>query len=241
MTGPGVFETLLVRDGRPVELDAHLARLEASLGVVFSAPLPRGAGRLVREHAAGIGLGRLRLAVDPAGIAVRVAEVPAELLFPDWERALWLVPLEVRGGIGAHKWADRRLLEAAEARAGAGALPLVVDGDGTVLEASRGNVFLVAGGTLVTPRADGRLLPGITRRRVLELAGEAGLDVRETVVKLGDLPAADEVFVTGAVRGIEPVRGCDGEARWHEAPTASLLAERLRRLWNCMPVKEGIR
>ena len=78
----GVFETLLVSEGRPVELDAHLARLEASLGIVFGAPLPRGAGDLVRAHADSVALGRLRLTVAPAGVAVRVTEIPPDMIFP---------------------------------------------------------------------------------------------------------------------------------------------------------------
>jgi para-aminobenzoate synthetase/4-amino-4-deoxychorismate lyase len=237
----GVFETLLVRDGRPVELDAHLARLAASLGLLFGMPLPDLAAPLVRRAASRVTLGRLRLNASPAGVSARVAEVAPELVFPVLERAPWLRPLPVRGGIGAHKWADRRLLEAAERRAGPGALPLVVDVDGSVLEASRANVFVISGGVLVTPPADGRLLPGITRRRVLELAARSGLDVREQAVSYDALLAADEVFLTGAVRGIEPARGCDGETEWREAPVASLLAQRLERLWDGISAKEATR
>jgi len=237
----GVFETLLVRDGRPLELDAHLARLAASLDLLFGMPLPDLAAPLVRRAASNVTLGRLRLNASPAGVSARVTEVAPELVFPAWERASWLRPLQVCGGIGAHKWADRRLLEAAERRAGPGALPLVVDADGGVLEASRANVFVISAGVLVTPPADGRLLPGITRRRVLELAAGSGLDVREQAVAYDTLLAADEVFLTGAVRGIEPVRGCDGGAEWHEAPVASLLAERLDRFWDRIPAKEATR
>jgi branched-subunit amino acid aminotransferase/4-amino-4-deoxychorismate lyase len=117
----------------------------------------------------------------------------------------------------------------------------VIDADGAVLEASRANLFLVTGGVVVTPRADGRLLPGVTRRRVLDLAVEAGLEVREAIVTLGDLAAADEVFLTGSVRGIEPVRGCDGAGEWGPGPIVPLLSGRLRRLWIRTPVEEGAR
>jgi para-aminobenzoate synthetase/4-amino-4-deoxychorismate lyase len=237
----GVFETLLVRDGRPVELDAHLARLAASLELLFGMPLPDLAAPLVRRAASDVTLGRLRLNASPAGVSARVTKVAPERVFPAWEHASWLRPLPVRGGIGAHKWADRRLLEAAERRAGPGALPLVVEVDGDVLVGSRANVCVFSGGVLVTPPADGRLLPGISRRRVLELAAGSGLDVREQAVAYYALLAADEVFLTGAVRGIEPVRGCDGDAEWREAPVAALLAERLERFWDGTPAREATR
>ena len=54
--------------------------------------------------------------------------------------------------------ADRRLLAGADA-ALAPRLPLLLDGDGAMLEASRGNLFVVHDGELVTPPTDGRILP----------------------------------------------------------------------------------
>jgi para-aminobenzoate synthetase/4-amino-4-deoxychorismate lyase len=237
----GLFETMLVCGGRPVELDAHLARLEASLASLLGASLPDSAEALVHVKASSAGLGRLRLTVALGRATVDATEVAEEMVFPAWERALRLRPLVLPGGVGAHKWADRRRLAEAEGRCGPGALPLVSDADGAVLEASRANLFLVTGGVVVTPRADGRLLPGVTRRRVLDLAVEAGLEVREAIVTLGDLAAADEVFLTGSVRGIEPVRGCDGAGEWGPGPIVPLLSGRLRRLWIRTPVEEGAR
>lgn len=215
----GVFETLLVVDGRPLELEPHLERLDASLRALFGAPAPPGARELVLDHARGVELARLRLTVAAELTpTVVVTPVDAALVLPGAERALELVPLVVPGGIGAHKWADRRLLAGAEADVAPG-VPLLLDDDGTVLEASRGNVFSVRDGVLVTPPADGRILPGVTRRRVLELAAGLGIPAREDAVRLD---AAAEVFVTGAVRGIEPVRG---------GPVTATLAAELRRCW----------
>jgi para-aminobenzoate synthetase/4-amino-4-deoxychorismate lyase len=231
----GVFETLLVVGGRPVELEPHLARLDASLRALFDAPAPPAARELALDHARGADLARLRLTVAPGerrelAATVAVAAVDAALVLPGPERALELTPLVVPGGIGPHKWADRRLLAGAEADA-APRLPLLLDRDGAVLEASRGNLFVVDDGTLVTPPTDGRILPGVTRRRVLELAAALGIAVREDAVGFDRLPAAAEVFVTGAVRGIEPVRAWGGAALGPERPITAALAEELRRRW----------
>jgi para-aminobenzoate synthetase/4-amino-4-deoxychorismate lyase len=134
-----------------------------------------------------------------------------------------LAEVVVPGGIGGHKWSDRRLLDRAQADLGE-AVPLVVDEDGSVLEISRGNVFAVRDGALITPAADGRLLPGIARARVLDLAAELGIAAEQRVLSTDELAQADEIFLTGSVRGVEPVRGREGDI-------TAAVADRLRRLW----------
>src|SRR3954471_10077083 len=199
----GVFETTLVAGGRPVALDAHLARLEASLDDLYGLAVPADARAQVEEAARGLELGRLRLTVTPDGAAaVRVADVDPAAMFPT--APVQVTPIAVPGGIGAHKWADRRLLEEAGGEgAVAPALPLIVDAkDGAVLEGSRGCLFVVRDGVVTTPPADGRLLPGITRAQAIEVVRGLGVELREET--LADLDA-DELFLTGAVRGVEPV------------------------------------
>jgi para-aminobenzoate synthetase / 4-amino-4-deoxychorismate lyase len=230
----GVFETLLVVDGEPVELDAHMARLGSSTRELFGAEHP-DAAELVREHARGVPLGRLRLDVAPGGdgalgAAVKVADVDPPLVFPSWERAVTLAPVVVPGGIGAHKWSDRRLLDRAQRDCG-GTLPLLLDADGSVLEVTRGNVFLVRDGALVTPPADGRILPGVARRRIVEVAAAVGVELREEAVSGDDLAAADEVLATGSVRGVEPVRACEGLREWEEGTVTAAVGAGLRQRW----------
>lgn len=232
---------MLVVDGRPVELDAHLARLRASARELYgdaAEARTRGPARALAESkAVGFRLGRLRLtlAEDAAGrldLSALTSEIDREIVFPASDRAPTLVPLLVSGGLGAHKWADRRAVEGIAARAATeSAVPadsvvaLIVDADGTVLEAERGNVFAAHGGALVTPPADGRILPGVTRARVIEVASELGIDVREQPLTLDDLDAADEAFLTGSVRGIEPLRPPA------QPSVAERVAAELRRRW----------
>jgi branched-subunit amino acid aminotransferase/4-amino-4-deoxychorismate lyase len=231
----GVFETMLVAGGHPVELDAHLARLAASLETLFGEEIPSGTGESVRERADGIELGRLRLTVAPGSdgklMAEAVAaEVDPALIFPARERAVGLRSLVVEGGLGAHKWADRALLEREEVKE-PGAVPLLLDRDETVLEASRGHVFVARDGGLATPPTDDRILPGIARGRAIEVAGEEGIDVREVELRLDDLLQADEVFLTGSVRGVEPVRSMDEAELSPAGELSERIAARLRRRW----------
>lgn len=140
-------------------------------------------------------------------------------------------------GLGTHKWTDRSLLEAAQAGLPADGLPLIVDSDGAVLEASRANVFAVRDGVLLTPPLDGRILPGITRMRVLELATSLEIEAAELPLSRDDLLAAEEVFLTGSVRGIEPARSLDGEALATAGHLATELDEELRRTWTAAAVR----
>jgi para-aminobenzoate synthetase / 4-amino-4-deoxychorismate lyase len=215
----GVFETTLVSAGRPVALDAHLARIERSLRELYDIELPLDARSQVEAGADGIELGRLRLTVLPDGAAsVRTAEVDPAMVFPD--SGPEVAPIGVPGGIGGHKWADRRLLEAAEAELGA--LPLVFDSNtGEALETARGNLFVVRGDAVTTPPADGRILPGVTRAQAIEVVRDLGLSLSEEPV---DLDSADEIFFTGGVRGVEPHGQASGDL------TARVAAE-LRVRW----------
>jgi para-aminobenzoate synthetase / 4-amino-4-deoxychorismate lyase len=198
----GVFETVLVLDGVPVALEQHLDRLAASVQQLYGAALPptvlagaRAAAAQTRERS------RLRVLADPAG-AVRITVAPAgpadALRYP-----ARLEPFTLPGGLGAHKWRDRRLLEALSGLA-RGATPLLIDTDGCVLEAAYANVWIVEGDELITPRADGRILPGTVRAGILSMAGDRA--VREEVIELERLAEADEVFLTSSISGRHPAR-----------------------------------
>jgi para-aminobenzoate synthetase / 4-amino-4-deoxychorismate lyase len=239
----GVFETLLVADGRAVELDAHLARLAASARELFGPPaMARVVGparALVEARASDTrALTRLRLTLAPdergkLDLAVVAAEVDPASVFPPVERGVALAPVTVPGGLGRHKWADRRLLEHA-ADALDGRMPLLVDRDGTVLEAERANVFALRGDVLLTPPDDGSILPGIARARAIAAARELGIEVQELPIALDELCRADEIFLTGSIRGIEPVASVAGQATPSvraEGPIATRIGAVLRERW----------
>jgi para-aminobenzoate synthetase/4-amino-4-deoxychorismate lyase len=231
----GLFETLLVLDGAPVEADAHLERLSSSLDALYgAAPAPELAGAL-EEHSRGLVLGRLRVDLAPDGSVAGIATEPVDPadFFPR-ERGAELRSLPRPGGLGAHKWADRRAL--GEARGAT--VPLLVDGD-EVLEAARANVFAALGGALFTPPADGRILPGIARAGAIAAAAEAGVEVREGRLDRGRLLAAEEVFLTGSVRGVEPALALDGEPLAGGGELSRRVGERLRRRWRRAPVAAG--
>ncbi len=72
-------------------------------------------------------------------------------------------------------------------------------GKDLVLEGSATNIFIIKGKRIITPRADGKILPGITREEVIRLAKADGLTVDLAPIKTGDLLNSDEAFLTNSI------------------------------------------
>ena len=212
----GVFETILVRGGIAVDARAHLARLERSVHALYGAELPGDLRERVAAAAAAAPVQRLRVVAlpaerdagdravedgEPRALEVTLAAEPlAAEPAPD---AVTLAPAVLPGGLGAHKWHDRRLVDELTARLDA--VPLLVDLDGDVLEGAYANVFIVEGTHLITPPLDGRQLPGTVRARVLALH-----PAREERITLDRLAGADELLLASSIRGIHPAQLVDG-------------------------------
>jgi para-aminobenzoate synthetase / 4-amino-4-deoxychorismate lyase len=227
--GPGVFETMLVTGGKVSRLTAHLERLSASVRDLYSASLPDGLERRIRARArACAGRGRLRVVVTPGRDLESITLTPlGDLVSPP----VTLVPVQIPDGWGQHKWVDRAVLD----RDGDGAPwppgrdALIMDGQ-ELLESGRASLFLVDDDGVHTPRLDGRLLPGTTRRQVIDVLDQAGIPVHEHRLTLTDLSRATEVFVTNAIHGVTAVAGCTalpGRA-WELGPLTAWLQSRFR-------------
>ena len=220
----GVFETLLVSRGRPVALEHHLARLRRSVAALYGGCLSAGLESELLDAASGTDRARLRVVARPRRAPERIAFELELTPLPAREVPVRLVPRTVPGGLGEHKWLDRRLL----ASLGGDGEPLLCDLDGHVLEAARASVFcLDRDGRLRTPAADGRILPGVTRARVLELSSELRLELAVAPLGLDELAGASEVFVTGALGGIEPAHLDSHPGSAELGPVAGQLAEAL--------------
>jgi para-aminobenzoate synthetase/4-amino-4-deoxychorismate lyase len=226
----GVFETLLLVDGEPVELDAHLDRLRKSLAEVYDAKLPAEAGDRVRAGAADFELGRLRLTARPkqrdVELDVAAQSLDPAIVFPPESRGASLRQVLRRGGHGPHKWVERPGME--RPREGTG--QLICDGE-ELLEAGWANLFIVREETLWTPPLDGRILAGTARAAVLAIARDEGIEVHERPLHRGDLIVAAEVFLTNSVRGVEPALALGGAPLAGCGPLSRRLAAALRRRW----------
>jgi len=118
-------------------------------------------------------------------------------------------PLARRAGRGHKTLAYLDHVIARELARDAGADEAIrLDPDGNVIEAATSNVFAVIDGTVVTPPVDTGALPGIVRRRVLELH-----PVRVRTLSRRELVDADEVFLTSSIKGVIAVNRLDNEPR----------------------------
>jgi para-aminobenzoate synthetase/4-amino-4-deoxychorismate lyase len=194
----GVFETLLVRDGRVQAPEAHLERLDRSVRELYEFELPADLLASVVERARALSPPhRLRVDAIPDGGSELRVEFQVTPVSSGPPSPVICTPAVLPGGLGSHKWRDRRLVESL---AGSGRVPLLVDDDGDVLEAAWANVWLVEQGRLITPPDDGRILPGVTRALLLALGPLHGLAVGVERCSISRAESAGHIFLTSSVR-----------------------------------------
>lgn len=216
----GIFETVLVIGGQPMRLADHLARLERSRRELYGLGLPADITGQVRAAVQGYDRLALRITITGAGgvlLSTRAAPEPPVSSSTRIVRG--------RAGLWRHKWAERSYLEAAEAVDAAA--PLFVADDGTVLETSRGNVFLLdADGTLTTPSLRDDLLPGVTRRALLDLAHDTGRPTELRPFGIDELTSSAALW-TSSLSGAVPIHSVDAIALPRRDDEVSALAELL--------------
>ena len=193
----GVFETVRVQDGCARVADAHLDRLKRSLRALYALAPPSDLAHELAARASGLtGAHRLRIDAVPGPPALRITFTTSPLA-ADLAAPVRCRVAVVANGLGPHKLCDRARLRAL---APVGVTPLIAAADGSVLEAAWGNLWVREGDRLITPPADGRLLPGVTRARLLARAPELGLAVAEEPISRERLDRADAIVLTSALR-----------------------------------------
>lgn len=91
-----------------------------------------------------------------------------------------------------------------------GADEAVLYKDGYVTECAHSNVSIIYNGRIITRPTDGKILPGITRSRMLKAASRLGIMTEERRFTLGELYSADEIIVTSTTRVISRAKAIDG-------------------------------
>ena len=223
----GVYEVVRYFNGKAFTLDEHLARLKRSLdGIDLAFDADKIAGisdelvqrnglteaRVYWQVTRGSGLRNHVIADDltptvylsaeeakPLGDAPPLPVTSAITTLDDrwhncWIKSLMLLP--------------NSLAKTKAAKAGAGEAIFIRDG--RVTEGASTNAFAVFDGELYTHPADRFILEGITRNVVIALADALGIAVHEQAFTAADLPAADEVFITGTGTLLAAVTAIDG-------------------------------
>jgi len=228
--GDGLFETIAIRDGAPCLWAEHLARLRLGaqrLAIPMPAPGLLLAECLALAQGLEVGVIKLILTRGSGGRGYRPPPKP----LPTRLLALYPTPRQPAGAPEAGvavRWCRTVLGENpqlagikhlnrleqvlaraewdADADAGACAEGLMCDCRGRVIAGTMTNVFVYAGGRLLTPRLDTCGVAGTVRALVLRLAPQMGIQVAELDLRPSDLHAASGLFLTNAVVGVWPVR-----------------------------------
>ncbi|AIS53106.1 aminotransferase class IV [Thermoanaerobacter kivui] len=77
---------------------------------------------------------------------------------------------------------------------------------GFICEAAFANIFFRKGNLILTPRLSSGILPGVTRKKVIEKAVTLGYEVKKCYLKLEDVAEMEESFVTSSIGGVFPIR-----------------------------------
>ncbi|MGF1515941.1 MAG: branched-chain amino acid transaminase [Elainellaceae cyanobacterium] len=101
---------------------------------------------------------------------------------------------------------------------------ILLNSQGKVSEATGMNIFVVRGGTIITPGFDQDILEGITRDSVMAIARSLDIPVQERPIDKSELLIADEVFLSGTAAKITPVKRIEN----YTLPQARPITERLR-------------
>ena len=219
--GDGVFEGLRSYGGKVFRLQQHLTRLwNSAKAILLEIPMTREAmAKAINETLKinGLADGYIRLIVtrgagslglDPNRTADPQVIIITDLIkvYPDelYSEGLEIItastmrnhPAALSPRIKSLNYLNNILAKIECLQAGC-MEALMLNHKGEVAECTADNIFIVRDGVLFTPPTDAGALEGITREAVIELARQAGLEVREVPMTKHDVYIADECFLTG--------------------------------------------
>lgn len=245
--GDGLFETLLVWQGKPFRWTQHLERLhrgaeflglklpfaDDALGkfaeeLIAVNRLPEGLLRLTLSRGVGV-RGYSPKGADRPTLVMSLHPLPAA---PEpahgWRLLTSSRCLPAGETLAQYKTVNKlaQILARAEADATGADEALLLNTDGFVVEGASSNLFWIQSGVVCTPPMTSGVLAGVTRAVVLELCCELGLPTRETAVTPDGLRQAEGVFLTLSSYGVVPAAQLDG-VRLAQSPRV----EELRRAY----------
>ncbi|MDQ8199205.1 aminotransferase class IV [Pelagicoccus enzymogenes] len=209
--GFGVFETMKFLDKTPCFFSEHLGRLRrglvgAGLDCELDETALREQARLLFE-AEGVDAGVFKIVITDSGknpslaLFVRTRGVPTELAPSRLSQSKVVKASQAFTSRNKSLNYMESVLELEKAKASGFDECVFKNERNELTECAVSNLFFVQDGVLSTPALDCGLLDGIVRRKVIELARQNGIEVKEGVFEEADLLAASEVFLTSSGSG----------------------------------------
>jgi D-alanine transaminase len=249
----GIYEVSAVLDGKLVDNELHMARLARSVGEIgLALPLPTAEiaalmRALVQKNALKEGL--VYLQVTRGAEASRNFPFPKDakpslVMFCDF-KSFVDTPAAKTGvkvkSVEDIRWARRDIKSVAllaqvlakQAAYADGCQEAWMHEDGVVTEGGSSTAFIVKGegaaARIVTRENSRKILPGCTRKALMDLAAETGIEIEERPFTLEEAYAAKEAFITSATNFVMPVTEIDG--RKIGGGQVGPVARRLRELY----------
>jgi len=234
--GDGVFEGLRSYSGKVFRLAAHVERLFNSAKAIWlTIPMSQqemcdAINETVRANDVVDGYVRaiVTRGAGPLGLDPNKCSNPQVIIIADvislyppelYEKGLEIVtvsvmrthPAALNPRIKSLNYLNNILAKIEGLQAGC-IEALMLNHKGEISECTGDNIFLVRKGVLYTPPIDAGILEGVTRQAVIDLAREAGVEVREVPLTKHDVYIADEVFLTGSAAEVIPVVKVDSRS-----------------------------
>ncbi len=229
--GDGLFESIRIVNGQPVNLEAHILRmLEGAIALKMRTPsffstnfFEEKIKELLKASMIDSG-GRVRISLDRLSggtyrpesneVSYFIEVYPLEdnqykLNTRGWEVDLYTSIRKQKNKLSNYKTKNGLLYVMSSIEAQEKDLDdlLITDQKGSILEGSSSNLFVVSNGVLYTPGLDEGCLGGVMRMTLINIALENGIKVYESSIMPQNLLAANEVFLTNAIKGIIWVSG----------------------------------
>ncbi|SMY06793.1 D-amino-acid transaminase [Flavimaricola marinus] len=247
----GVYEVTSVIDGKILDFEGHVLRLERSLAEL-GMPMPMPADDLLAIHRELVSLN----AVDEGAVYLQITRgAPADRDFafpPEGTPQTVVLFTQSKPGLAGDAAASKgiKVISIPDIRWGRRDIKTVqllypsmgkmmakaagVDDawmveDGMVTEGTSNNAYIVRGNTIITRHLGNEILSGITRAAVLRFAREAQMTVEERSFSIEEAQTADEAFITSATTFVMPVTEIDGVQIGSGSPGP--LALRLREIY----------
>lgn len=231
--GDGIYEVIPVFNKRLFEFDAHLTRLNNGLAAISIAnPLSSKEwqdilNKLIQTHpwdnqfiylqvTRGVQLERNHLPDDcltPSIYAYTNPLLPvSDYIIKNGIKAITLEDIRwLRCDIKAITLLPNVMMKIAAKQQGADDA-ILINRDGLISEGTASNVFIVQNGKLLTPPTSNKILPGITRLVIENIARDHDITILEQELTLTDLEKADEIWLTSSTKDALPVCQLNGKA-----------------------------
>ncbi len=226
--GDGIFETFRSYNGNPFKLNEHIERLRNSSSKLMidfeytNSDISKNINALIEKNSTQNAYIRITLSrgVGGSGLGISDSHKPTLLIqakpFTPYEDKLYkggmtLTVSKSRRStscpISCHKTTNllKSIMLKEEAKTKSAKEVVILNTDGFVAECVVSNIFIVNSRSVITPSLETNILPGITRRTVLDICSENGIPANEEHFTIEKLIKADEVFITNSLMEIMPV------------------------------------